>query len=421
MNRDLLFNLLPMPLALIRESGSHDINDAFSQRFPPQVLASDALAAIIANPGLSWRPVQLDSLHAGRVSVMAQAVRSPQGILLLISDHGTTGTHPEISRLQSLIGELEKAVATDFLTGAWNRSHFERIIQSEMSRSTRFQQPLSAIMFDIDHFKRVNDSYGHQVGDLVLKELVSVTLDNIRSADMLFRWGGEEFVVLAVSTGYQSAAAVAEHLRKQVAAHRFGIVGSMTASFGVAEHTAGESVEHWLSRVDAALYTAKTGGRNRVVTDRRGESDTWQSGAGLSVLRLVWHDNYDSGNAQIDEEHRELFALCNNLIAAFGHDSEQKAALDQLLAHIARHFRHEEQILQDHHYGRFTEHQAAHKALLKKAADLKKASDNGNIRFSHLINFLVNDVVARHLFTADHDYFSLFAGTAVNNRQNSTH
>jgi hemerythrin-like metal-binding protein len=243
----------------------------------------------------------------------------------------------------------------------------------------------------------------------VLKELVTETLRNIRSADMLFRWGGEEFVVLAVSTGYQSAAALAEHLRKQVADHRFGIVGSLTASFGVAEHTTGESVEHWLSRVDAALYTAKTGGRNLVTTDRRGESDTWQSGAGLSVLRLVWHDNYNSGHPQIDDEHRELFALCNNLIAAFGHDGEQQAALDQLLDHIALHFKHEERILEENNYDRFTEHQAAHKALLRKAADLKRASDNGSIRFSHLINFLVNDVVARHLFTADHDYFSLFS------------
>jgi hypothetical protein len=145
MNRDLLFNLLPMPLALIRGGRHHDINDAFSQRFPPHVLDSDALAAIIASPGLSWRPVQIDSMHAGRVSVMAQAVRAPEGTLLLISDQGTAGTHPEISRLQTLIGELEKAVATDFLTGAWNRSHFERIIQSEMARSTRFEQPLSAI------------------------------------------------------------------------------------------------------------------------------------------------------------------------------------------------------------------------------------------------------------------------------------
>lgn len=93
-------------------------------------------------------------------------------------------------------------MATDCLTGLWNRTHFERMIESELDRSRRYRQPVSLILFDIDYFKSVNDRHGHQAGDAVLRELALVAQTAMRSSDELCRWGGEEFAVIAASTGH---------------------------------------------------------------------------------------------------------------------------------------------------------------------------------------------------------------------------
>ena len=108
---------------------------------------------------------------------------------------------------------LRGSASVDFLTGAWNRAHFDRVVASELERSIRFKQPISLIFLDIDHFKQVNDTYGHQAGDDVLRELVQMIVAVVRSSDMLFRWGGEEFLMLAPSTGYRSGAAWRERIR----------------------------------------------------------------------------------------------------------------------------------------------------------------------------------------------------------------
>src|ERR1019366_8731192 len=122
---------------------------------------------------------------------------------------------------------------------------------------------------------RDHDTYGHQAGDCVLRELVQVIGTTIRSIDAVFRWGGEEFVVLASLTGYRDSATLAEKLRAKVEQHRFASVGPVTISLGVAEHIAGETAEIWFHRVDEALYRAKDDGRNRVCVDERGSSDIW--------------------------------------------------------------------------------------------------------------------------------------------------
>ena len=210
------------------------------------------------------------------------------------------------------------------------------MVASELDRSIRSRQPVSLILLDIDHFKRFNDTYGHQAGDAVLCELVQVIGTAMRSVDTLFRWGGEEFVVLASSTGYRGGATLAEKVRSKVEQHRFAIVGGVTISLGVAEHVATESAEIWFRRVDEALYRAKNGGRNRVCVDQRGSSDLWAAKSGPSVIRLVWQEPYECGEPTIDREHRELFELANVLLdASFKSKSSPEAfsaALEKLLA-----------------------------------------------------------------------------------------
>jgi diguanylate cyclase len=408
-----IFSQFPLPLALVDNMGRAQVNVRFSAFFDHACLNSESLRGILNSNTHSWQPVRITRLDGTAADMYAQAIQVPRGNMLVLSECAAVMQDTELDHLRKRVADLEKISATDHLTGAWNRAHLVRVVASEIARSIRFRQPLSALLIDIDHFKQVNDTHGHLAGDAVLRELVSLIHQKIRSADLLFRWGGEEFVVLAVSTGYRDAQTLAEHLRARVAAHTFPAAGSLTISVGVAEHTGSEAADAWFSRLDAALYEAKEGGRNRVVTDCSGDSDAWLAGS-ASVLSLVWRDSYESGQPGIDAEHRELFDLANALIEAAlpgrNRHADADAALTALLRHLENHFRHEEAILAEHGYARLAEHRQAHASLLRKAGELQNAAAAGTATFGALVDFLANDVVARHLFTADRDYFPLFRG-----------
>ncbi len=166
--------------------------------------------------------------------------------------------------LEAANAELRRLATTDRLTGAWNRRHFEDQVTLEIERVQRYGKPLTLILFDIDHFKAINDRFGHLVGDQVLMELVRRLSPNLRALDVLARWGGEEFAVLAPHCPVDGGRQLAEKLRELVAAEPFTDVGQVTASFGVAELHLEESFDDWLKRVDDALYAAKATGRDRV-------------------------------------------------------------------------------------------------------------------------------------------------------------
>lgn len=176
-----------------------------------------------------------------------------------------------LAALETMRGELDKQqtalerLATiDALTGLPNRRRLEEASQIQMARVKRRGEKLSVIMTDVDKFKSVNDTHGHQTGDLVLQHVASILDSTVRESDFVGRWGGEEFMILCPETKLTDAAIVAEKLRAAIAAHEFPVVGTKTASFGVAELAAGEALDHAVERADAALYRAKENGRNRV-------------------------------------------------------------------------------------------------------------------------------------------------------------
>lgn len=166
--------------------------------------------------------------------------------------------------LRAANAELHRLATTDALTGAWNRRHFEQAVEVEIAQARRYGKPLSIVLFDIDHFKSINDRYGHHTGDRVLVALIQLVRRNLRNTDVLVRWGGEEFVVMMPHCGLTEAAGQAENLRALVAAWPFPVVGTVTASFGVGELKPYETLEASFQRVDQAMYTAKSAGRNRV-------------------------------------------------------------------------------------------------------------------------------------------------------------
>jgi diguanylate cyclase (GGDEF)-like protein len=171
----------------------------------------------------------------------------------------------EVEQRKNAEEKLQILATTDELTGCYNRRAFNDCLQENFGRAKRYNEPLSLLLFDIDHFKKVNDTHGHDTGDLILKAFVCVVMENIRHIDILSRWGGEEFMVLLPQTGKDTALQLAERLREKVFAHDFPKVGHITASIGLTELHADDTTDSMVKRADDALYKAKHGGRNMVI------------------------------------------------------------------------------------------------------------------------------------------------------------
>lgn len=163
--------------------------------------------------------------------------------------------------------ELERISTIDKLTGVFNRRQLDQCIHHEVEKASRYDRPLSLMMIDIDHFKKVNDTYGHQLGDYALVSVSKILSENIRSSDVLGRFGGEEFVILCPEADKNEAAELGEKLRHEVEAFSFDTIGKLTISIGLSELKADMSNEELLYKADIALYKAKNGGRNQVVVE----------------------------------------------------------------------------------------------------------------------------------------------------------
>ncbi|MGB1263902.1 MAG: GGDEF domain-containing protein [Cognaticolwellia sp.] len=155
----------------------------------------------------------------------------------------------------------------DPLTLAGNRRALDNKLVNILADQKRTPSQTSLLLLDLDHFKRINDNYGHASGDRVLVELAKLIRNSSRPLDKLYRFGGEEFIVLPLKVDLFAAQQVAEKLRRLIAQATFADEISLTVSIGVAQYRAGESAESWISRADAALYAAKNSGRNRVVIE----------------------------------------------------------------------------------------------------------------------------------------------------------
>ena len=298
--------------------------------------------------------------------------------------------------------ELLAALATtDELTGLSNRHQLETVLLSEMERSSRYQQPLTMVMLDLDHFKLVNDNWGHATGDEVLKKTAQVLRGQVRGPDSLFRWGGEEFVVLAPHTKLEGGIQLAEKIRLALAEAPFPTVGRVTGSLGVAEWTPSESREQWFKKTDHALYRAKSSGRNRVIA--------WMPEDVLPValVRMEWQSEWESGNSELDGEHQELLDMANSVLdlSLSNSGSALGAQLEHLLAHIGNHFAHEEEILRSVGYPETEHHSELHRQLVLEALTIRDDFLTGKTDVTHFFNFLVGKVVIGHLLTADVRFF----------------
>lgn len=187
-------------------------------------------------------------------------------------------THAEnlATELKTANEKLKKLALQDSLTGLYNRRHFQTILDKEFSKAIRYQRPFSLIMFDLDHFKRINDSHGHRLGDKVLQEIGALFLKAVRTNDVVARYGGEEFAIIAPETDLKGAAVLAERIRKSIERMEIELNSAVirtTVSAGAATCVPGEntvSKYELLDAADSALYAAKKNGRNCVAVAATG-------------------------------------------------------------------------------------------------------------------------------------------------------
>jgi diguanylate cyclase len=197
----------------------------------------------------------------------------------------------DVVELRRTLDDTRREASTDALTGLANRKVFEQELTSAREAAHSSGNPLSLVMIDIDHFKRLNDTYGHPVGDQVLRLVAAIMMENLKGRDLAARYGGEEFALILPDTSLAGAAVVAEQIRRTVAAKTIvnrssgEVLGVVTLSAGVAQYSGQEALAELISRADQALYQAKRQGRNRIVT--------------LSLPNLVQGKNPDTALPQV--------------------------------------------------------------------------------------------------------------------------
>jgi diguanylate cyclase (GGDEF)-like protein len=269
-------------LILRREHGQLKCRVREGERFPLQPGYSESVLALGESIVANDLSPELGACENTGSEICVPLVSFGQRIgLLVCSSSRKNAFHPDdVRSLESMADILATAIQNatyveqvrmqanlDGLTGIFNRRYFEMKVLEKMSEASRYGGPMSLLMMDIDHFKSINDEFGHLLGDEVLKQASALLSHNLRKVDLMCRYGGEEFAVIAPATSGQNAAVLAEKLRRMVEQYQFpGVPRPVTISIGIAEFpSAGKSRDGLVRAADAALYQAKQQGRNRVV------------------------------------------------------------------------------------------------------------------------------------------------------------
>lgn len=223
-----------------------------------------ALALYAASLAITAVRVLLDPINANPELVLwlvRTHVFMGAAIALL---HALSYSKEQLARQQGITEAMRRLAHTDPLTGLPNRRNLYERLNEEIAHAARHDEPLSIILLDLDHFKRINDLHGHDAGDRTLQEFTRIVEPLTRPKDRFGRWGGEEFLVITPNVTLDQARNLADGIKATVADHDFHNVGDVTASFGLAAREPGDDPETLLKRADAALYRAKAAGRNRV-------------------------------------------------------------------------------------------------------------------------------------------------------------
>lgn len=354
--------------------------------------------------GLASEGPQQTIWFEGRVQALAFRIEGEEAVVWVASN---------ITARHELELQLRRQSETDALTGLCNRRHFEQVAVTERERAQRYGHPVSLLIFDVDHFKSINDSCGHETGDRVLQQVALAVKGCTRDSDLLTRWGGDEFTVLMPHAGIEHAAEAAEKIRAAVAQELFVDGLQVSVSIGVAQWQVGsDSIDLALAKADEALYRGKAKGRNCVEVHRPEAAD--EDGATeLRVVRLLWRRHFESGHSLIDAQHRQLFERVDRLQSLLADPAAATVAqlcssIDPLTAEVTAHFASEEQVLETLAWPGLSAHQAEHRRLAAEVAVLRAALEQKpelNQALS-LARFMVVDVIANHMLQADRQFYT---------------
>lgn len=257
------------------------------------------------------------------------------------------------------------------------------------------------LLMDIDHFKRINDDYGHEVGDVVLVQLASLLRQKLRDDDELFRWGGEEFAIFIKDCDLHNAWRIAEKLRESISRLEMPFPHHITASFGLAIRLPGETFGEWFLRADMAMLSAKASGRNRIDIAKLGNST-------VPKHHLTWQPEFECGHEVIDKQHKDLLQSINQLIDAYNTgkpDDHMMVLIEEMIPLIKGHFEDEESILLQIKYPLTDHHRHVHEQLLYATQLYLDALRNRQMHPWVFIDYLLRDVINNHLVNEDSKFF----------------
>lgn len=406
-----MFNTMRNPFFIIKETGEIILANNQGEKLIQETTEENNIINSIKWLNFDMATIIERIIEENILEGIEGKIKNPKGEEMFFNLSGVVGFYKGCNvifitindfTVQKKVEEQMKDMAIrDELTGLYNRRHLDMIIGDEIERAERYEIPLSLFILDLDFFKKINDEWGHPIGDSVLQMVGAVVTKNTRLSDYHFRIGGEEFLVIMPHTDLKGAQKAAEKLRIEIEKVIHPVAGKFTASFGVAERKKGETYHQLYQNADTALYQAKDQGRNQVVVFESGDDES---------LTLDWKDAWNCGEENIDQQHKELFMLSSKLLetyALFPGKEEVLKHLDDILNHIVEHFKYEEIILTKIKYNELYNHRHIHNDLIKKAYKIRENLNNGLIDISKVFSFLFEEVVVGHMLKEDVKFFPL--------------
>lgn len=299
--------------------------------------------------------------------------------------------------------KLSKLVYGSEDEGVLSIEFFYKRISEEIERADRYNDSLAMIMLSLDNFKTYK--LESSVKEDILKEATKIARSVIRKYDILVRLDDEKFLLLMPKTNKSGAIIVAEKIRKALNENIHPIVGQFKASFGVSERVKAESLKQWQERLNKLLISAEEQGDNFITATK------FEEVLEIQGEKLQWNNEWNSGNDEIDKEHKELLELLNDLInTSISEVNFDKSIekLDILIEKIVKHFETEEEILSKVGYKNYDKHNKIHKNLIGKVFQLKQCYQNRELNASAFFSFLADDVIIGHLVNEDMEFFNLF-------------
>lgn len=289
-------------------------------------------------------------------------------------------------------------ILRDGLTGVWNRRKLDEVGVYEISRLQRHGTPVSLAIIDVDDFKRVNDVYGHGVGDQVLQLIPAACSRVLRETDIIGRWGGEEFLVILPNTGMSELHKISSRICDAI--NRIDLLPDrmLSVSIGLSVCLSKDSFHSWFERADKALYHAKNTGKNRSSFDMPVAFDA-------DVPSVIWSDRFESKIPDIDAEHFELIKLINVWISFSRVNYSKQDLLDSIYnirSAMAAHFDSEiSQMESVHDTNEINAHESEHSRLIERLDFLVSVFERGQLDLGAISEFLVCELFVDHIMTED--------------------